>query len=81
MKNQYRERLIEHYDPGDHRPHGSRFNNIGGKFLARERGAFLTPSCSKRDMPYHVFLAVLEGRLPLAKGHGSKLLDGLDPIK
>ncbi len=53
-----------HYDPGDKRPHGSRGNSVGGRFIARERGAFLTPSFNKQDALRHIFLAVTEGRIP-----------------
>ena len=75
---------MSHYDPGDHRPHAPRGDliwqgSIGGRFLARERGAFIKlPDINDRDISYLKFIAVVEGRVPW--GHGSKLLDGLAPI-
>ncbi len=69
----------EHYDPGDHRPHNPHQNSVGGLFIARERGAFITPhNINKQDIPYLKLIAVVEGRV--LWGHGSKLLDGLAPI-
>ena len=75
----------EHYDRGDHRPHAPRGDwvgqgSIGGRFIARERGAFITLlDINERDIPYLKMIAVVQGRVPW--GYGSKLLDGLVPIK
>ncbi len=72
MRYKYAKEGLQHYDLGDHRPHGPRrsfVGNVGGRFLARERGAFRSTSLSKRDVPYVVLDAVIHG-MPLAKQYG-----------
>ncbi len=65
---------LEHYDPGDRHPRASRRldhvgdGNIGGRFLARERGAFVMPIISEQDVPYLVLNAFVMQHVPAGRG-------------
>jgi hypothetical protein len=69
----YMKEGLQHYDIGDHRPHGPRGNpggNVGGRFIARERGAFQSSSVSKQDVPYVILNAVIQGAPLATRGRG-----------
>ena len=53
--------------------------NAGGRFLARERGAFIVPECGDLDIAGMTLSAVVKGHMPVSRNTGSKLLDGLGP--
>jgi hypothetical protein len=63
MGHPYRGRRLDHYDPGDKRPHLARSVSVGGRFMARERGAFRVLPMGERDLAC-VRLAVAVNKEP-----------------